>query len=221
MATAPAQAKVSEFPQPMNGSRTGEPVWDVALWYPPQGYWSEADYVSLCPDWLVEFNNGIVEFLPMPTFLHQLIIDYLHEMLKAFLKGKGLGRALQGPLRVRVGERLVRLPDIAYFRHERIPVNRRQMPNGADLAMEVVSEDDENRERDYVMKRAEYAMAGIGEYWIVDPQEQRITVLTLDGGGYRVHGEFVPGQQASSVMFPAFAVDVAAAFAAREGPATA
>jgi hypothetical protein len=58
------------------------------------------------------------------------------------------------------------------------------------------------------------AVAGITEYWIVDPQEQRITVLTLDGQAYRLHGVFVPGERATSVLLPGLEVDVAAAFKA-------
>src|SRR5437773_2718941 len=79
-------------------------------------------------------------------------------------------------------------------------------PDGADLVMEVVSEGSENRKRDLETKRLEFAAAGIAEYWIVDPQEQRITVLVLDGSIYRVHGEFAPGTQASSVLLPGFSV---------------
>ena len=53
---------------------------------------------------------------------------------------------------------------------------------GADLVMEVVSDDD--RRRDVVTKRLEYAKAGIAEYWIVDPQQATITVLKLADGKY-------------------------------------
>ena len=47
------------------------------------------------------------------------------------------------------------------------------------LLMEVVSRDAESRKRDLLQKPLEYAEAGIQEYWIVDPMEERITVLTL------------------------------------------
>lgn len=69
--------------------------------------------------------------------------------------------------------------------------------------MEVVSTD---RQHDLVTKRAEYARAGIPEYWIVDPQERRITVLSLDGDAYREHGSWGPGQTADSSSLPGFAV---------------
>jgi len=83
--------------------------------------------------------------------------------------------------------------------------------------MEVVSEGEENRGRDLETKREEYARAGIAEYWIVDPQEQRVTVLVLDGPSYRVHGVFGRGATATSVLLPGFEGSVDATLAAGEG----
>jgi Uma2 family endonuclease len=80
--------------------------------------------------------------------------------------------------------------------------------------VEVVSLDKESRERDYEKKRTDYAAAGIAEYWIVDPAESRITVLTLDGESYTVHGEFHAGDAATSVLLESFSVDVTSVFAA-------
>jgi Uma2 family endonuclease len=80
--------------------------------------------------------------------------------------------------------------------------------------MEVVSSDVKSHRRDYEEKRADYAQLRILEYWIVDPQTERITVLALKGKQYRIHGEFAPGQQATSLLLPGFAVDVTAVFAA-------
>jgi Uma2 family endonuclease len=49
------------------------------------------------------------------------------------------------------------------------------------------------------------------KYWIVDPELGQITVLTLDERTYVVHGEFKPGQQATSKLLPGFAVDITSA----------
>jgi Uma2 family endonuclease len=49
----------------------------------------------------------------------------------------------------------------------------------AALAAEVVSRG--SIERDYRIKREEYLAYGLLEYWIVDPIEQKVTVLTRDG----------------------------------------
>jgi len=81
---------------------------------------------------------------------------------------------------------------------------------GADLVMEVVSPD--APERDLVEKRREYAEAGIPEYWIVDPRDRSVTVLTLVDHAYREHGRFVPGQEATSALLPDFTVATAAIF---------
>ena len=77
---------------------------------------------------------------------------------------------------------------------------------GADLVMEVPNASNPEHDRD--TKRHEYAQAKIPEYWIVDVFARRIVVLTLDGEAYRLHGEFGPGSQATSVLLPGFAVEV-------------
>jgi Uma2 family endonuclease len=74
--------------------------------------------------------------------------------------------------------------------------------------MEVVSNSPEDRRRDLVTKRREYAQAGIPEYWIVDPQSQTVTVLGLDGRGYVEGGLYGQGETAQSVLLPEFAVAV-------------
>jgi Uma2 family endonuclease len=147
----------------------------------------------------------------MPTIAHQLIVLYLHEILKAFVRCHASGLALVAPLPVHLWPGKYREPDVFYLRPDRLR-SRPRYPDGADLAMEVVSDTDEDRDRDLVVKRQEYATAGIAEYWIVDPQERQITVFTLDGQTYRVHGVFAPGERATSVLLAGFEVDVEAAF---------
>lgn len=107
-------------------------------------------------------------------------------------------------------------PDVVFLKPGRISDPRRQ-PEGADLAVEVVSEDEEDRQRDLVTKRREYARAGIAEYWIVAPKTETILVLVLEGAAYRVHGAFPRGTTATSVLLPTFAVEAAAVFDAGLG----
>jgi Uma2 family endonuclease len=61
------------------------------------------------------------------------------------------------------------------------------------------------------------AAAGIPEYWIIDPDKKRILVLTRKGKRYTVHGEFKPGDQATSKLLRGFSVDVDDVFAAGKG----
>ena len=87
-----------------------------------------------------------------------------------------------------------------------------------DGAVEVLSEGKEHGQRDLEVKRGEYAEAGIQEYWIVDPETERILVLALDSSAYHEHGAFGPGQAASSVLLEGFSVDVRAVLQAGDGP---
>jgi Uma2 family endonuclease len=52
------------------------------------------------------------------------------------------------------------------------------------LVIEVISPGAENRDRDYRYKRTEYAARGIAEYWIIDPEMQRITLCLWVNGQY-------------------------------------
>ena len=74
------------------------------------------------------------------------------------------------------------------------------------MALEVVSAD--KPERDLVEKRGDYAEAGIPEYWIVNPLDETVTVLTLDGDAYSESGVFRRGESATSALLEGFAVRV-------------
>ena len=63
--------------------------------------------------------------------------------------------------------------------------------------------------RDHEDKRRDYAEARIPEYWIVDPAEQRILVLCLEGDRYAMHGEFAVGNEAESKLLSGFRANVA------------
>lgn len=198
--------------------KRGEPVWDLARLYPLQGEWTEDDYLALDTNRMIELSDGCLEFLPMPVPFHQRIVQFLYEVLKAWVIAHKLGEVLLAPCPVRLWPGEMREPDLFLLRPGRLRDPRRS-PDGADLAMEVVSPGEEARERDLTKKRQLYAQARVSEYWIVDPEQQRITVLTLVGTEYQVHGEFAPGTQATSALLNGFAVDVTAVFAAGDAAA--
>jgi Uma2 family endonuclease len=197
----------------------GEPVWKLATMFPPQGAWSVEQYLELTDSTnrLIEFTDGKIEVLEMPTVAHQMIAAYLFTKFHDFVKQHGLGQVLFMGLRVQVADTRFREPDIVFLRkgHD-ANVNNRYWA-GADLVLEIVSDDPESRERDLVEKRGDYAAARIEEYWIVDPAQRRITVLELIDGVYQIRGEFAPGEQAVSRTLHGFAVDVDAVLNAANG----
>lgn len=198
-------------------SRPGDPTWEIATLFPHQGEWTVGQYLNLNTNRSIEFNDGKLEFLPMPTELHQLIVFYLCTMLKKLNNGDPLGMVLMSPFRVRVSPTKFREPDIMFMLNEHRDRRSERYWDGADLVMEVVSIDDPSR--DLETKRIEYAQARISEYWIVDPRDRSIAVLTLDEGAteYRVAGHYRDGQTASSVLLSDFQVEVSIVFDIQKG----
>jgi Uma2 family endonuclease len=189
-----------------------QPTWEIARLFPAQGEWSEEEYLSLDTNHLVEFSDGVLEFPPMPTTSHQLILAHLYGLLLAFSAAHDLGTVLFAGLPVRLWRRKFREPDVVFMRKEHADRIGEQYWDRADLVMEVVSGAGKDRRRDLQKKRQEYARAGIPEYWIVDPREEEITVLRLARKRYVVHGKFGRGETASSHLLPGFTVDVTEAF---------
>jgi Uma2 family endonuclease len=85
----------------------------------------------------------------------------------------------------------VRIPDLMILGAECVEALKGKSQGTIRLDMppplaviEVVSPGRENNIRDYRYKRSEYAARGILEYWIVDPEIEKVTILTLVDGLY-------------------------------------
>lgn len=85
------------------------------------------------------------------------------------------------------------------------------------LVVEVVSE--ASRAADYRAKRAEYCVLGIGEYWVVDPLEEKVSLLLLHEGWYDVL-ELKGSDPVSSKVFPKLELQILAADSGYSGKAT-
>jgi Uma2 family endonuclease len=174
---------------------------------PLQGLWTEEQYLLLTDQTnrFIEFTEGYVEVLPMPTRKHQAISRFLFLALLGFIQRLG-GTVFYAPLRVRVAPGRFREPDLVLLLDVNDPRNQNAFWLGADLVVEIVSPD--HAERDTVMKRADYAAAGIPEYWIVNPKEETITVLQFESNAYLAHGVFHRGDTATSPLLKGFSVSV-------------
>lgn len=192
-------------PYPRQLSKPGEWTWEVARFFPRQGEWTVSEYLALPTNHPIELSDGCLEFLPMPTHFHQLVLLYLYRVLDAFTQKYAPGVVMVASLPVELWPGQIREPDVLYMKAE----NAHRIGaywQGADLVMEIVSPS--NAKHDLVTKRQEYAQARIPEYWIIDLERRQIMVLTLDGTTYRVHGEFGAGTTATSVLLPGFRVAV-------------
>lgn len=174
---------------------------------PLQGHWTEEQYLLLTnqTNRLIEFTDGVIEVLPMPTKYHQAISRVLFLALLAVMQRIG-GDVFYAPLRVEVRPGKFREPDLLLVLDKDDLRAQDAYWTGADLVVEIVSPD--KPERDTEEKPIDYAEAGIPEYWIVNPLTSTITVLVLDGEAYSEHGVFQRGQRAASKLLDGFSVSV-------------
>ena len=79
---------------------------------PLQGLWTEEQYLVLTnqTNHLIEFTDGDIEVLPMPTDEHQSISQLLLFAFAAVIAPRGV--ILYSPLRLRIRPRKFREPDL-------------------------------------------------------------------------------------------------------------
>jgi Uma2 family endonuclease len=172
---------------------------------------SVEDYLKLDGNYFVEFNEGCLQVLPMPTALHQSLILFLVMSLRGWMtRQEPGGRLLFSPFFVKLSASQYREPDVCLMRAANVSRCHAQHWDGADFVIEIVS--DTNRDHDWITKRREYAVSGIPEYWIVDPTTREVVVLHLVSGTYVEAGRYTEGQLARSVTLGGFEVDVKGMF---------
>jgi Uma2 family endonuclease len=198
----------SAIPQNEDGVFEWDPAWDDVREFPIRIPCTEEEYLAIDVNVLLEYADGFLEVLPMPTIFHQLILGFLFRQLHAYVADGEPGTVVPAGYKVRIRTDKYREPDILYISSKHRSGIGKDFCTKADLVIEIVSE--YNRRHDLVTKRDEYARAGIPEYWIVDPEEETITIFVLKPRrkSYVEHGTFQKGERAASKLLPGFGVDV-------------
>lgn len=157
-----------------------------------------------------EFVNGEILDMAEASPLHVFITAFIQQLLNAHIKAQGRSLFCFGPAGIEIPrtetENNVRSPD-------KVVSDRAQWRemkhltkavfaagNPPALAIEVASPG--NTTRDTVDKRQEYALAEVPEYWIVNPVDGYVLVLTLADGEYQEVGEYRGSDLISSGLFP-------------------
>jgi Uma2 family endonuclease len=105
---------------------------------------------------------------------------WLYRLMSEFAEATGQGECYYSRVAFRITDKRGPEPDVAFVVKERLHIVERGFVDGApDIAVEIVSPD--SVERDYDHKRSVYEAAGVKEYWIIDPDEQRVTFLRRQG----------------------------------------
>ena len=182
------------------------------------------DYLNMPDDgnrW--EIIHGVPYMMEVPSFLHQWILGELLNKFYNFLEDRRCC-ALPAPLDLRLplyGENdedttNIVQPDISvYCNFKNLDEIGRILPT---LVVEIMSPSSAKMDR--YRKHRLYQLAGIPEYWLVDPKDELIEVFVHDGKTYKRKAFYDAQNDAYSVAIstalPGFEVAVAEIFPGEE-----
>lgn len=146
-----------------------------------------------------ELIEGDHFMTPSPNLYHQSISANLFWHLKKYVDERKLGIVLAAPADIKLSDIDVLVPDIFYVKQERADqVHGNYLTEAPALVVEILSPSTAKRDRDIKYKR--YAVYGVKEYWIVDPEKQ--TIETHDLEQQKLIRIFSKSEQLNSPTFP-------------------
>jgi Uma2 family endonuclease len=147
----------------------------------------------------LELVEGEIALSPRATPKHSHAVVQLILILGPHIRARKLGELFQDVDTI-LDRFNVRRPDILFFTTDRTHlIGDRAMEGPPDLAIEVISPSSVHVDR--ADKFAQYADAGIADYWLVDPEAHAIEAWHLQQGKYIPSGQ---GREADVVNLPPF-----------------
>jgi Uma2 family endonuclease len=142
-----------------------------------------SEWADLDEDVEGELVDGVLEDEEMPSFLHEIIVSFLNEVLRRWVRRRG-GQVASSEAKIAVGARRGRKPDLSVYLRGHLPgLDDPLVRTTPHLVVEVTSPRPRDARRDRVDKLRDYARAGIRYYWILDPRLRSLEVLELAGSG--------------------------------------
>lgn len=161
--------------------RLGDVPLDRIRFFPPPGTAIVADVARIQEKEgrLCELVEGVLMEKAMGA-TESFLALYLGEILNRFVRPKNLGIVLGPDGTIQIVANLIRIPDVAFIRWDRLP-NRRRPDEPAplitpNLAVEVLSRG--NTPGEMAIKRKEYFDAGVERVWEVDPRKRIVADYT-------------------------------------------
>ena len=144
-----------------------------------------ADYLRFPDDGLRhEIIDGEHYVTPSPATRHQRISRNLLYLIQNYLEAHPIGELFAAPFDALLSEFDIVVPDLLYLSNERAGfLTSKNLQGPPDLMIEILSPS--TRSRDMQLKRDLYERVGVREYWVVDPEQDRVEIYrrTADSFG--------------------------------------
>ena len=138
------------------------------------------DYYALPDEQRIELIDGVFYDMASPTVRHQSISVKVGTQMENYVSRKrGKCRVLAGPVDVQLDcdDKTMVVPDIIIVCDPEKVLKDRIM-GAPDFVAEIVSPS--SKRRDYVIKTGKYCEAGVREYWIIDPEMERVIIYDFE-----------------------------------------
>ena len=172
------------------------------------------DYLGFPDDGLRhELLDGEHYVSSAPSRKHQAASRRLCTRFDNFLERTGLGEVFPAPFEVKLSEHDVVQPDLLFISSERASILTEVNVLGApDLVVEILS--DSSHQTDKLVKRRQYELFGVREYWILDPVLRTASIYRLSQGRFAPPEELSAeaGDVLSTPLLPGLAIPLAEIF---------
>jgi Uma2 family endonuclease len=163
--------------------------------------WTYEEYCKLDDDQRYEIIEGNLLMAPAPDTFHQSWVGELYLILHDHLKARTLGKVFVSPVDVVLDSKNTVQPDLVVVLSANLGIIQHRAIFGTpDLLIELVSASSVRRDR--YDKRELYARFGVKEYWIGDPANRSLEILTLKAGQYELHCAAEEKGELTSLVLP-------------------
>lgn len=155
-----------------------------------------------------EIVDGELFVTPAPRTLHQRIVGNLFAELRSHVRQHGLGEVFVAPYDVVFSPYTVLEPDVLFVSKARLrQITEDNLAGPPDLVAEVLSETTRRMDREIKMKQ--YALHGVREYWLLDPEGKTVEIFRLEKDEYKLIARLGFGETLASPLFPGLTLPVA------------
>jgi Uma2 family endonuclease len=169
--------------------------------------WTYEEYYRLNDDQRYEIIDGNLLMAPAPDTWHQSWIGELYTILRNHVQHK-LGKVFVSPVDVVLDQENTVQPDLVFISNANLGIIKQRAIFGTpELLVELISPSSVRRDR--YDKKDLYARFGVKEYWIGDPANKSLEILTLKEGRYELHCAAEVQGKLSSLVLPGLEFDLA------------
>ncbi len=144
-----------------------------------QGEYTLDDYYKIPDERRVELIDGVIYDMSSPSMIHQLICGEIYAQLRACILKHGMDCIpfiAPADVQLDCDNRTMLQPDV-FVVCDRSRILGTHIYGAPDFTVEILSKS--TRLKDLNLKTEKYRKAGVKEYWMVDPDKQKVIVHTF------------------------------------------